>query len=135
METSAQKPLELILARNLLSSLSTPAMLVNRPGDVVFYNDAAGSLLGRRFEETGPMSAQHWLDQFGPFNDQGKPVPIDEQPLTRALRANLAGHAVHRIRVANGTEHEIAVTGLPIIGSDRFQGAMVFFWVVGEEAG
>ena len=35
MEASAQRPLELILARNLLASLSTAAFLVNQPGDVV----------------------------------------------------------------------------------------------------
>ena len=36
MAAAPQKPLELILARNLLSSLSTPALLVNRPGDIAF---------------------------------------------------------------------------------------------------
>src|SRR5919108_109224 len=49
----SQRPLELILARNLLSSLSTPAFLVDEAGVLVFYNDAAGVLLGRRFEEAG----------------------------------------------------------------------------------
>ena len=49
MAASAQRPLELILARNLLSALSTPAVLVNHQGDVLFYNEAAGALLGRRF--------------------------------------------------------------------------------------
>ncbi len=40
------RPLELILARNLLASLSTPAFLVDEDGVVVFYNDAAAALLG-----------------------------------------------------------------------------------------
>ena len=52
-----QRPLELILARNLLSSLSTPAFLVDEPGDIAFYNDAAGALLGRRYEDTGRCAA------------------------------------------------------------------------------
>ena len=43
---SAQKPLELILARNLLSSISTPAFLVSDHGTLMFYNEAAGALLG-----------------------------------------------------------------------------------------
>ena len=46
----AQKPLELILARNLLSSISTPAFLVDAEGMLVFFNEAAGALVGRRFE-------------------------------------------------------------------------------------
>jgi PAS domain-containing protein len=51
----AQKPLELILARNLLSSISTPAFQVDERGTLVFFNEAAGALVGRRFEETGAL--------------------------------------------------------------------------------
>jgi PAS domain-containing protein len=130
--SSAQRPLELILARNLLSSLSTPAFLVSQPGDMVFYNDAAGVLLGRRFEETGAMSAEDWVKEFGPIDERGEPIPIEEQPLTIALRANRAAYARHRIRTVSGVEHEVEVSGLPIIGVDGFQGAMVFFWIAAE---
>ena len=48
-----QRPLELILARNFLSSVSTAAFLVDGEGMIVFYNEAAGDLLGPRFEEAG----------------------------------------------------------------------------------
>ncbi|HJZ36572.1 MAG TPA: hypothetical protein VJ204_09925, partial [Solirubrobacterales bacterium] len=48
-----QKPLELILARNLMSALSTPAFLVDEGGLLVFYNEAAGALLGKGFDEVG----------------------------------------------------------------------------------
>ena len=85
MSASSQRPLELILARNLLSSLSTPAFLANRPGDIIFYNEAAGSLLGRRFEETGKMPAEDWVNAFGPLDERGNPIPVEEQPLTVAL--------------------------------------------------
>ena len=134
MEASSPRPLELILARNLLSSLRTPAFLANGPGDIVFFNDAAGELLGRRFEETGAMSAQRWVADFGPLDEHGEPIPVDEQPLTRALRANRAAHAHHRIRSLGGAVHEVEVSGVPIIGADGFQGAMVFFWAAPEAA-
>ena len=134
MEAPTQRPLELILARNLLSTLSTAAFLVNRPGDIVFYNEAAGMLLGRRFEEQGAMSAQQWVDEFGPFDDDGKPIPVDEQPLTKALRRNLPGHARHRTRSLGGHEQMVEVSGVPMVGADGFQGAMVFMWPV-EEGG
>jgi PAS domain-containing protein len=129
---SSQRPLELILARNLLSSLRTPAFLANAPGDIVFYNDAAGTLLGRRFEETGAMSADRWVADFGPIDEHGDPVPVGEQQLTHALRANRAAHVRVRIRAIGGTVHEIEATGVPIIGADGFQGAMVFFWAAQE---
>lgn len=130
MAASSQKPLELILARNLLTSISTPAFLVNRPGDIIFYNEAAGALLGRPFEAAGTLPAQDWVNTFGPFGEHGEPLAIDKQPLTAMLRHNRAAHARHLIRSIDGTEHTVEVTGLPIIGADRFQGAMVFFWQV-----
>ena len=74
---SAQKPLELILARNLLSSISTPAFLVGAQGMLLFYNEAAGALVGRRFEETGTMTAEEWTTAFGPFDDDDEPIPYD----------------------------------------------------------
>jgi PAS domain-containing protein len=127
-----QRPLELILARNLLSSLSTPAFLADRTNDIIFYNEAAGALLGRRFEESGTMSAEQWLNDFGPLDDGGEPIPLEEQPVTIALRANRAAHARHRIRSLGGAVRVVEVSGMPVIGAGGFQGAMVFFWVAGE---
>ena len=41
---------------------------------------------------------------------------------------------MQRIRSLDGTEHEIAVSGLPIVGADGFQGAMIFFWRLEDAA-
>lgn len=127
-----QRPLELILARNFLTSLTTPAMLVNRPGDIVFFNEAAGSLLGQRFEEVGALSGAEWTRRFGPIDGAGEPIPVESQPLTAPLRQNRPAHADHRIRSIDGTCHDIEVSGLPIMGADGFQGAMVIFWPTSE---
>jgi len=78
MAARAQKPLELILARNLLTSISTPAFLLDHHGAMVFYNEAAGALLGRSFEDAGRMSAEEWISAYGPFGDDGKPIPLDD---------------------------------------------------------
>jgi PAS domain-containing protein len=132
VDTPSQRPLELILARNLLSSLSTPAFLANRSNDIIFYNEAAGALLGRRFEESGAMSAAEWVNDFGPLDERGEPIPVEEQPVTVALQANRAAHARHRIRSLGGAVHDVEVSGMPIIGASGFHGAMVFFWLAGE---
>jgi PAS domain-containing protein len=83
---TTQKPLELILARNLMSALSTPAFLVDEGGILVFYNEAAGALLGKRFEELGTVGAEEWGSLFGPFDKAGEPIPYDELPLVVAVR-------------------------------------------------
>ena len=43
-------------------------------------------MLGRPFEGQGRLlPAQEWLDTFGPFDESGKPIPLEEQPLTKAV--------------------------------------------------
>ena len=82
-----QRPLELILARNLMASLSTPAFLVDEDGVLVFYNEAAGALLGRRFEEVGPDGpGASGAARSAPSTSEGRPIPFEQLPLTIALR-------------------------------------------------
>jgi PAS domain-containing protein len=128
-----QRPLQLILARNLLASLHTPAFLVDAGGEIAFYNEVAGTLLGRRFEETGPMKAADWTAAFGPFDEDGKPYRYDQLGLTQALRGDRAAHASYTIHGAGGTEHAIEVSAVPIQGENSFHGAMVFFWPTDTE--
>lgn len=125
-----QKPIELILARNLLSSISTPAFLVDDHGTLVFFNEAAGALLGRRFEETGSMGAQEWGEAFGPLDSEGNVIPWDQLEMTAALRHGRPMHARTKIHSHAGDLHDIEVSALPIVGTGGFRGAMAVFWPV-----
>lgn len=127
---SAQKPLELILARNLLSSLSTPAFLAGDDASLLFYNDAAAVLIGRRFEETGPMDVSEWTERFGPYDESGDPINVEATPMTLALRDGRPHHAVLTIRLANGHRQEVEASAIPIVGSGGSSGAIVIFWPV-----
>jgi PAS domain-containing protein len=130
----AQKPLELILARNLLTSLSTPAFLVDAGGRLLFYNEAAGAMLGRSFEETGQMSAADWTALFGPLSDERDPIPVEELPLTSELRDGRPAHGRFCIRSAEGVEHTIEASAFPLVGSGAEEtGAMILWWP-GEDA-
>ena len=131
-----QKPIELILARNFLTSLSTPAFLVDRDGALLFYNEAAGALLGISFEESGRMPASEWGKAVGPFGDDGNPLPLEEIPTTKALRRGRPAHGRFTVRSLRGDEYEIEASALPIVAEDEQEGAMIFFWasVNGEEA-
>ena len=127
------KPLELILARNLLSSLSTPAFLIDQGGVLVFYNEAAGMLLGRRFEELGRSAPEVWGAKFGPFDEDGNPIPYDQHPITLTLRRGRPVHDRARVRAADGTEHDIEVSALPIEATGGNRGAIVVFWPALED--
>ncbi len=129
-----QRPLELILARNFLSSLSTAAFLIDGAGVIAFYNESAGLLLGRRFEEIGPQRAQDWGAKHGPFDEDGTAIPFGELDLTRGLRRGRPGHSEFHIRAEDGNERLIEASAMPIQATGGQQGAMVFFWPVDEGA-
>ena len=124
----AQKPIELILARNLMSSLSTPAFLVDEGGILIFYNEAAGSLLGRRYEELGKVGPEEWGSLFGPFDENGEPLPYDELPLVVAVRHGRPAHATFDIRAADGAMQRIEASAFPILTAHGSQGAIAVFW-------
>jgi PAS domain-containing protein len=125
-----QKPIELILARNLMSSLSTPAFLVDQGGMLIFYNEAAGTLLGKRFEEIGTVGPAEWGGIFGPFDDAGNPLPYDELPLVVSVRKGRPAHAVMCIRSADGAQHRIEASAFPILTAHGSRGAIAVFWPV-----
>jgi PAS domain-containing protein len=125
---NGQRPLELILARNFLTSLSTPGFLVDEDGMLVFYNESAGALLGVTFEDAGSMGPKEWGTAFGPFDDEGAQVPFEKLPLTVALRQGRPAHSHFTIRSFKGDEHRIEASAVPILAGEGPSGAMVFFW-------
>ena len=126
----AQKPLELILARNFLTSLSTPAFLVDESGALIFYNEAAGAMLGSSFEEQGRMrgrGVEAW--RSGPFARDGKPIPIEELPTTKAAAPTAAPPtASSRIRSAAGRASRSSPAPSRSSPEGGSSGAMIFFW-------
>jgi PAS domain-containing protein len=124
----SQRPLELILARNLMSALSTPAFLVDEGGLLVFYNEAAGVLLGKRFEEVGTVGPEEWGSMFGPFDDDGEPIPYDELPLVVSVRNGRPAHADFEIRSMDGTRHTVEASAFPILTPHGTRGAIAVFW-------
>jgi len=127
-----QQPLELILARNLLSSISTPGFLVDVDGMLVFFNEAAGSLLGKQFEEMGKMAPDEWSRAFGPYDRKGRPMNIEELPLTIALREGCPVHDSLTLQSVQGERREVEVSALPLVAANGgFRGALAIFWPIG----
>jgi PAS domain-containing protein len=123
-----EQPLELILARNLISIISLGAMLVDTEGAIVFYNDAAAEVLGARFEETGRIPQKSWRTEIGPFDEHGRRLPTKVLPVTVALRDARPGYGRFHVRSANAGLIPVEVAALPLIGSAGHHGALVVFW-------
>ena len=132
--TEGGQPLELILARNLVSILAIPALLVDAGERIVFFNAAAADTAVEPFEEIGTMSREEWNQRYGPFDEHGEPMSIDELPLVEAIRDGRPGHARFRIGGTTGIR-QVEAGALPLLGPAGYAGAVVFFWAADAEGG
>jgi PAS domain-containing protein len=124
-----QKPIELILARQLATSLAMPTFLVDGDGTLVFYNEPAERILGMRFEETGEMPAPEWAARWRPTGVDGAPLPAERLPLTMAVAERRPAHEKLSIAALDGTRRHIAVTAIPLVRADGLLlGSVAFFW-------
>ncbi|MCY7389724.1 MAG: PAS domain-containing protein, partial [Burkholderiales bacterium] len=71
---ASPKPIQIILARQLASSLDMPILLVDTVGTLIFYNEPAEQILGQKFDETGEMSATEWSNLFAIEDDARNPI-------------------------------------------------------------
>jgi PAS domain-containing protein len=124
-----QQPIELILLKQVASQLALPIFIVSPEGDLLFYNEPAELILGRRYDESGELPLSEWSTRFCPQDEAGNPLPPERLPLVRALSEK---HPVHRgfdIVGLDGVKRSLLVTAFPIIGlGDRFLGAVALFW-------
>ena len=128
-QNMAAHALELILSRQLADTLSIPVFIVDPIGNLIFYNEPAEEILGKRFDETGAMPVEEWSTAFEPQDDKGDVIPPEELPLVHTLTEHEPAHKTFRIKNLKGKMFTISVTSLPIIGRSReFSGAMAIFW-------
>lgn len=125
----SQQAIEIILSRHWASHLQTPVFLVDPEGNLLFYNEPAEAILGRRFSETGMMSAAEWGTAFRATDRNDAPLSPDELPLSVALAERRPAHKRFWIVGLDNYRRFIETTALPLIGeADRFLGAVAFFW-------
>ena len=126
----AAHELEIILSRQLADCLSVPVFIVDPLGNLLFYNEPAEQILGRRFMDTGSVSVEEWSTMFEPKDDEGNTIPPEELPLVKTLSTQKPAHGELWIHSLNGPSYKISVTSYPLIGrAQRFSGAVAIFWI------
>jgi PAS domain S-box-containing protein len=124
-----QKHLVLILARELLSNLATPALVADDEGQLVYYNEAAEEIVGRSFAETGEMPVDEWTATFQPRTENAQPLPPGSRPVRTALDEHRPSHVRFVITSWDGKEREVGVTAFPLFAqADEFVGVVGIFW-------
>lgn len=126
-------PIQLILIRQLAGYLSVPLFLVDPKGNLLFYNEPAEVILGRRFEETGAMSAEEWSAAFTPLDQERQPLPPENLPLRITLAKQRPAYRRFFIRGLDGVLRQVEVASIPITGlQGEFLGAAALFWEFSE---
>jgi PAS domain-containing protein len=130
-----QPGIEIVLMRQLASYLAVPILIVDHKLDLLFFNESAEPILGRRFDETGKIHRGEWTALFQPADANGRPVPPEEQPLTRAIDRGEPSHRRSWLTGLDGVARVIEGVAFPLTTRESgLMGAAGIFWEVHERA-
>lgn len=125
---TTENEIEVILARQLASYLAYPIVIVDPTHIVVYYNEPAEYMIGRRFDEGGPIPVVEWSHVFQITDDEGNPIPTGQLPLGIALRQQKVAHRRFWLRGLDGVRHHMDGRAIPLINREgKFLGAMAIF--------
>ncbi len=123
-----QRNVALILARELAGNLVTPMLIWDEAGDLVYFNEPAQAIIGRRYEDMRDFSVEELL-RFQPEDLDGKPIDMSGMASTVALEERKPAHRVMVITGLDGVKRRIDVTAYPLLTrGDEFVGAVAIFW-------
>lgn len=127
-----QREIEHILTRQLASHLAMPVFIVDNDGTLIYYNEPAEAILGKRYEETFEMPLEEWATRFTPVDAKGTPLPAGDLPLVIALREQRPAQSRFYIEGEDHVRRFIEVTAFPIsAGTSKHRrdlGAVALFW-------
>jgi len=133
MSDLRQEPIELILLRQLAEHLSIPIWVIDADGDMLFFNEAAESMLGIRADDVDQMPFAEWTTAFAPRDAAGNPESPESLPPVIALRQGRPAHSTLQITTRDGVSRRIGVTAFPLTGGHgETLGSVAMFWESSE---
>ena len=129
-ESKASEPsLPLILARELAANLATPMFLIDAGGTLVFCNEAAELLLGKRYGEIGGISALEFGAMLELGNVDGSPMRRRDSPAGVAFYDREPAHRTLLATTLDGSRQPFEVTAYPLFGHvGEMHGVLTVFW-------
>lgn len=125
--------LEIVLMKQLASYLAVPILVVDRHLDLVFFNESAEPILGRRFDETGGIGRGEWSSVLAAVDAQGVEIPSDERPLASAIDHRRPAHQRFGLTGMDGVARRIETIAFPLETAEAgLVGAAGIFWEVDE---
>ena len=123
------KTLPLILARELAANLATPMFLLDAGGMLVFYNDAAASVLGRPFSEVGEIPSGEFGAALQLATPDGDAIRRRDTPSGVAYFEQRPAHQTVVATAYDGVRRTYEATAYPLLGSTgEMHGVVAVFW-------
>jgi PAS domain-containing protein len=124
-----QQPIEIILLRQWASHMAMPVWIAGERGELLYYNEPAEALLGKRFEEAGEMRLRDLPKIFETTTPEGEPLLPSDLPLAMALTKRRPAHLRVRITALDGETRLLDITAVPLqVQGGGYLGAMAVFW-------
>jgi len=128
------KAVELILLRQLLGRLPLPATLIDAEANIVYVNPATERLLGYDWAVLGEFPLSRMRELVDPRHADGSVMEVRDMPLAVALHDRRPQQYRMIIHGADGRQHRIVTTAIPLDGQGgTLLGAMNFFWEEEDE--
>jgi PAS domain-containing protein len=125
----SQRPVELILARQLASCLAVPMLLVDAKGDTLYFNEPAELIFARRFDEIEALAFEERTKILAPRRDDGGSLSPEDLPGMRAMRERRPAHAAFVIHGFDGVRRPVEATAIPLeAAGGLLLGALVILW-------
>jgi PAS domain-containing protein len=119
----------MIVLKQVASYLATPIFVVDPSGNLLYFNEPAERILGRRYDESGEMPQSEWASVFIPTAADGTPLAPHELPLVTAVEKRHPATNTFFILGLDGVRRELSVMAFPLINqSDEMLGAVALFW-------
>jgi PAS domain-containing protein len=123
------KSLVLIRAKHLAESVTTPMLIIDASGTIVFYNEAAGALFDASFNDVGQLTANEWQARFNVRDRYDEVFPLDAMPGWVKLQKERVDIGHVRLTTLDGTDKFLAACAFPLFTSQQqFDGGLVLFW-------
>jgi PAS domain S-box-containing protein len=111
---------ELALANSYLEavfgSVNEGILVFDRRGDLVLCNAAGARVCGFATVEEMKRSLSHFADVFELSDPDGRPIPVDQWPVSRVLRGeSTVDWAAHGRRKDTGQAWEFSFSGHPVL--------------------
>ena len=127
----AQQSIEIILLRQWASYMAMPIWISGAEGELLYYNEAAEALLGRRFEEAQEMPVEELSGLFNTTSVGGDPIPPEDLPIGIAHRERRPAHKRVQIKGLDEVTRVIDVTAFPLKAQGgSYLGSVAVFWQV-----